>query len=108
MMRKRNCRLEVCFTRDELAELTRKARKARLSKAGFIRCAIHGTQVRDAPPADLPILIQEVRRAGVQMEQVLRRIELQGVLDVSQLRQALEENRAVEQLIVNTYTTKTR
>ena len=36
-MRKRNCRFEVCFTKDELSDLTKKARKARLSNGAFVR-----------------------------------------------------------------------
>ena len=36
-MKKRNCRFEVRFTKDELSDLTKKARKARLTNAAFIR-----------------------------------------------------------------------
>lgn len=32
-MKKRNCRFEIRFTKDELSDLTKKARKARLTKA---------------------------------------------------------------------------
>ena len=35
-MRKRNCRFEVCFTRDNLSDLTKKERKARLSNGAFV------------------------------------------------------------------------
>ena len=61
-MKKRNCRFEVRFTKDELSDLTKKARKARLTNAAFIRCAVCGAEVREAPPADVPLLIGEVRR----------------------------------------------
>ena len=64
-MRKRNCRVEVCFTKDELYDLTKKARKARLSVGGFIRRAVRGIEVKEAPPADVPMLIREVRRVGL-------------------------------------------
>lgn len=63
-MKKRNCRFEVRFTKDELSDLTKKARKARLTNAAFIRRAVCGAEVREAPPADVPALIQEVRRVG--------------------------------------------
>lgn len=106
-MRKRNCRLEVCFTREELSDLTKKARKARLSKGGLIRLAVKGVQIKEAPPADVPVLIREVRRVGYNIEQILRLANAKGLLDVPRLRKALDENRAVEKLIVETYTTET-
>ena len=55
--------------------------------------------------AELPLLIREVRRVGYNIDQILKRANAIGLLDVPQLRKALEDNRAVEKLIVNTYTT---
>ena len=39
-MRKRNCRVEVCFTKDELSVLSKKAKKAGLSIGGFVRHSV--------------------------------------------------------------------
>ena len=103
-MKKRNCRFEVRFTKDELSDLTKKARKARLTNAAFIRRAVCGAEVREAPPADVPALIQEVRRVGNNLNQIMKRANALGLLDVPQLRKALEDNRAVEKLIADTYT----
>lgn len=104
-MKKRNCRFEIRFTKDELSDLTKKARKARLTNAAFIRCAVRGTAVKEAPPADVPVLIREVRRVGASLNQIMKRANAIGLLDVPQLRKALEDNRTVEKLIVDTYTT---
>ncbi len=104
-MRKRNCRVEVCFTKDELSDLTKKARKAHLSIGGFIRRSVRSMEVKEPPPADVPMLIREVRRVGCNIDQILKRANSIGLLDVPQLRKALEDNRAVEKLIVDTYTT---
>ena len=104
-MKKRNCRFEIRFTKDELSDLTKKARKARLTNAAFIRCAVRGTTVKEAPPADVPVLIREVRRVGDSLNQIMKRANAIGLLDVPQLRKALEDNRTVEKLIVDTYTT---
>ena len=103
-MKKRNCRFEVRFTKDELSDLTKKARKARLTNAALIRRAVCGAEVREAPPADVPALIQEVRRVGNNLNQIMKRANALGLLDVPQLRKALEDNRAVEKLIADTYT----
>lgn len=104
-MRKRNCRLEVCFTKDELSALTKKARKARLSLGGFVRSAVSGAEIKEAPGADIPKLIYEVRRVGINIDQILKIANTKGLLDVPQLRKALEDNRAVERMIVDAYTT---
>ena len=104
-MKKRNCRFEIRFTKDELSDLTKKARKARLTNAAFIRCAVRGTAVKEVPPADVPVLIREVRRVGDSLNQIMKRANAIGLLDVPQLRKALEDNRTVEKLIVDTYTT---
>ena len=74
--------MKVRFTKTELDALTKKARKSGLSREGYCRRVLNGTEVKEAPPADVPVLIQ----------------------DVPQLRKALEDNRAVEKLIADTYT----
>lgn len=103
-MRKRNCRVVVYFSKDELDALTKKIRKSRLSREGFIRTAVAGKEVREGPTADVPVLIQEVRRVGSNLNQILKRANSIGLLDVPQLRKALDSNRATEKLIVDAYT----
>ena len=103
-MRKRNCRFEVCFTKDELSDLTKKARKARLPTGAFVRRAVRDLEVKEAPPADVPMLIREVRRVGYNIDQILKLANAKGLLDVPQLRKALADNRAVEKMIMDAYT----
>ena len=104
-MRKRNCRVEIYFTKTELETLTKKVRKSGLSREGYCRRILNGAVVKEAPPAELPLLIREVRRVGYNIDQLLKRANSIGLLDVPQLRKALEDNRAVEKMIVDTYTT---
>ena len=49
----RNCRFELRLSKAELNDLTRKARKARLTNAGFIRCAIREQEVKEADRNEL-------------------------------------------------------
>ena len=93
------------FTKAEMDALTKKSRKAGLSREGYCRRILNGAEVKEAPPADVPLLIREVRRMGYNIDQILKRANSIGLLDVPQLRKALEDNRAVEKLIVDTYTT---
>lgn len=104
---KRTLEMKIRFTRAELDALTKKARKSGFSREGFSRRILNGAEVKEAPPAELPLLIREVRRVGYNIDQLLKRANSIGLLDVPQLRKALEDNRAVEKLIVDTYTTPT-
>lgn len=106
-MRNRNCRIEIYFTKNELESLTKKVRKSGLSREGYCRRILNGTEVKENPPADVPILIREVRRVGYNIDQILKLANAKGLLDVPRLRKALDDNRAVEKLIVDTYTTPT-
>ena len=103
-MRKRNCRVEVCFTEDELSELKNKARKSNLSIGRFVRRAVRDLEVKEAPSADVPMLIREVRRVGYNIDQLLKIANTKELLDVPQLRKALADNRAVEKMIMGAYT----
>ena len=103
-MRNRNHRVEIYSTKNELETLTKKVRRSGLSREGFCRRVLNGTEVKEAPPADVPVLIQEVRRVGNNLNQIMKRANALGLLDVPQLRKALEDNRAVEMLIADTYT----
>ena len=102
-MTTRTCRFELRLSKAELNDLTKKARKARMTNAGFIRRAIREQVVKEAPPVDVPILIREVRRVGYNIDQVLKIARAQGLVDVPQLRKALEENRALVKKITNVY-----
>lgn len=102
---KRNCGMVLRFTKAEMDGLTKKARKAGLSREGYCRHVLNGSQVKSAPPADLPVLIQEVRRVGGGLEQLIKAIAHDGRFDAQELQAALVQNRAVEKLIIGTYTT---
>jgi len=103
-MRKRNCRVEIYFTKTELEALTKKVRKAGLSSEGYCRRILNGAVVKEAPPAELPLLIREVRRVGYNIDQLLKRANSIGLLDVPQLRKDVADLRTVEKLIVDAYT----
>ena len=46
---------------------------------------LNGAVVKEAPPAELPLLIREVRRVGYNIDQLLKRANSIGLLDVPQL-----------------------
>ena len=50
-MRKRNCRVEIYFTKTELETLTKKVRRSGLSREGYCRRILNGAVVKEAPAA---------------------------------------------------------
>ena len=56
-------------------------------------------EVKEAPPVDYFTLISEVRRTGSNINQVLRKANAIGLIDVPLLRKALEENHATEDML---------
>ena len=102
---KRTLEMKIRFTRGELDALTKKARKSGFSREGYSRRILNGATVKENPPADVPMLIREVRRVGCNIDQLLMIARTKNWLIVKELEKALESNRAVEKLIVDTYTT---
>lgn len=51
----------------------------------------------------MPYLVNEVRRLGYNINQILKIANAQGLVDVPQLRKALEENRRVMKEITEAY-----
>ncbi len=103
-MRSRTNRINVWLSDEELADLNEKVSRVRGSRERFIRQCISGAVIREAPSVDVPKLIQEVRRVGSSLNQILRIANSLGLLEVPQLRRALEQNREVEVRIVDAYT----
>ncbi len=103
-MRSRTNRINVWLSDEELADLNEKVSRVRGSRERFIRQCISGAVIREAPSVDVPKLIQEVRRVGSSLNQILRIANSLGLLEVPQLRKALERNREVEVRIVDAYT----
>ena len=99
----RNCRFELRLSRRELNVLTEKANRAGLSKADFVRMTVEEKEIREAPPAEVPLLIREVRRVGSNIDQILKFANTRGYMDVGDLRKALADNRKVEKLISQAY-----
>lgn len=103
-MRKRNCRVEVCFTKDELSALSKKAKKAGMSIGAFIRHSVANKEVKEAPSADVPYLIRAMRQAGYNLDQTLKRFNSTNVPDMPQFRKGLEELRTATKLVSDAYT----
>lgn len=101
---KRNCRIDLRLTKAEQVQLNKKAKKAGLTVSAFIRHAIAETEVKEAPPADVPALLMEMKRIGYNLNQMTRRINGHGFGDAQQLKRLEEDLQKAEHAVLSTYT----
>ena len=99
----RNCRLEVRLSKSEMNDVSKKAKKAGLSISSFVRRALKDTQVKEAPPADLYVLIMDISRVGSNIDQILKKAHGIGFIDMPMLRKELANLAEVEKTIINAY-----
>lgn len=102
-MRRRNCRVEIYFTKEELEALTKKYRKAGLSREAYCRTVLNEAVVKEAPPVDLHKLIMEIRRVGSNIDQILKKAHGLGFVDAPLLRKELSNLAEVEKTIISAY-----
>lgn len=103
-MRSRTHQIIIRLSDEELADLNEKVSRVSGSREQFIRQCISGVVIKEAPSVNVPKLIWEVRRVGFSLNQILRIANTSGLLDMPQLRKALEQNREMEVRIVDAYT----
>ena len=97
---KRICEIKIRFLDDELEELNRKVRKTGMSREAYCREVLNGSEVKEGPSADVPLLLREVRQNSVLLDQLVQaRGEVEGV----RLAQLLDQMQEVEQMIVEAY-----
>ena len=84
----------------------RKVNSTSLSRESFIRYAIFGVKIKEAPPADVPYLLREFKRIGNNINQILYIANASGFLDTPRLRSALEELKEADRLVFRTYAGK--
>ena len=105
-MMKRTCGMVLRFTKAEMDALNKKARKAHMSREGFCRNILNGAEVKEAPPVDFTTMIWELRRVGSNINQILVKANTVGFIDTPMLRKALDETHAVEDKLMEAYTTQ--
>ena len=102
-MRKRNRRVEIYFSDSEYEELMKKVKASKLSREKFCRMILSGAQLKEAPPVEFYTLITEVRRVGVHLNQIIRKANSLGLLDVPLIRNALDELHETQAMLYKTF-----
>ena len=81
-----------------------KSKKAGLSIGGFVRRSVADKEIKEAPPADIPLLLRAMRQAGYNLDQTLKRFNTTNVPDMPQFRKDLEGIRAATKMVSDAYT----
>ena len=102
-MRTRNHRVVFYLNDKEFEAFEQKAKRSSRSREAFIRKAIEDVQIKELPPADLHKLIWEIRRVGNNIDQILMIANSKGILNIPDLRKAIDDLREAEKLIVSQY-----
>ena len=96
--------MKIRFTKDELESLTKKSRKAGLSREGYCRRILNGATVKEAPSIDSMVMLRELRRIGYNLNEVLKKANAIGLIDVPEMRKSVAEIRQAVKSIQDAYT----
>lgn len=79
--------------------LYERAKRMGVSKSEVLRDLIRGSTLIEAPPADYPLLIRELRAVGNNLNQTLVIAKANGILNVPDLRKEILDLRELEKKI---------
>lgn len=99
---RRNHEIKIRFSKEELDALTKKVRKTHFSREGFCRMALNGIEIKEAPPADFPELIKQIRRCADSVSELLMRAN--DTVTEDEFKSTLKEIHRVDKLIWKTFT----
>ena len=71
-MSRRNKAIVIRFTEDEWKALNDKVKQAKMPREKFCRMTILGAKINAPPDADYLSLIAEIRRVGINLNQLLK------------------------------------
>ena len=100
--------LSFCLTipEHELKKIREKADEAGISVSRFFRMAALGEQLKQPITADIPVLINEVRRAETELDKLLDAAGPNELIDKEKIEDMLKHYIEVEKLIREAYEQK--
>lgn len=102
-MRKRNKRIHIYLTDLELDTLIRKQRLSGLSREAFCRKVLNDVEVKQGPSLEIAMLIKELNKIGVNINQIATKANAIGFVDIPNLKIELERLDNIEKLIVDSF-----
>lgn len=105
-MRRRPIQVIVYLNEEEHRHLCELCKKTKLPKTTLIRYLIYGCVPIEAPPADYPKLIRELRAVGNNLNQLVRFARINGYINTPELNKILDDLRKTEHEVNMTFTVK--
>ena len=90
-------------TPSEMESIKKNTDQSGLRLSEYARRILMGEVVVAAPPADLNILIREIKRVGSNLHQVLQKLNILGIAHPLELERCADEISEVLNLIYRTY-----
>lgn len=102
----RSRQFALIVPKNEVETLMQKIRGSGMSTSRYLRLAALGAEIKQTVPADVPILINEVRNAETALDRLLKLMEKEGATDKKKTEEVLERLLQAERLIREAYTNK--
>lgn len=94
---------ELRVSEKERNYLTGKNRGTGVSKGKSLRNTVKNKPAGEQPPAEVIVLVRELRRVRYVFEEILKVAYMSEELDLSALEVAISENRTLEEMIADAY-----
>ena len=101
--RKRPYRIHVYLDDFELQRLNILTSKTGMSREGVLRNLINGLEVKERPPVEYADIVTELRRIGVNLNQVTATCNKYGFVDEVELRKISQAVGRMEQMFANAF-----
>jgi len=98
--------IQFYATEEDNKLLYERAQRMGVSKSEVLRDLIRGSKLVEAPPADYPLLIRELRAVGNNLNQTLVIAKANGILNIPDLRKEILELRELEKKISSQFEPK--
>ena len=105
-MRDKSVEFHFLLSKDDFKRLSEIAVETNVSKSKVLRDLIRGSKLIEAPPADYPMLIRELRAVGNNLNQTLVIAKANGILNVPDLQKEILDLREVEKKISSQFDLK--
>lgn len=103
-MRKRSLRVTVCFDENEYGKLNELCKITGLTKSKLFRYMLKNCTPIEAPPADYPVLIRELRAVGNNLNQLVKIARAVGFINTPDLQKVLDKLWEVDEKINAAFT----
>ncbi|MCM1269857.1 MAG: MobC family plasmid mobilization relaxosome protein [Faecalibacterium sp.] len=105
-MKKMLIPIQFYVTKEDSILLCELARKTGLSKSKLLRYMIRNCTPVEAPPADYPKLIRELRAVGNNLNQLVVHAHTVGYINTPELQKALDDLWSIEDKVDSAFTVK--